>query len=167
MVGRWDDKGRGGTRVDWRERGGGQGGMGMDVVVPLDPPANTDHVNTVQGIAHVRLLAAQDDFLPLSRQITTVFGAHPVSSGPAESTWTLQDVPAAADGVDPGHSATSENDGHTAHASLILSVAQSDAEKEYVRTRGAGIYEVGFLVEDGRRPGEDSTPYGRVVWTRA
>ena len=57
---------------------------------------------------------------------------------------------------------------HKSPAQLILSVAQSDEETEYVQERGPGIYEVGFLVKT--LPNDGSlvrTPYGRLVWKAA
>ncbi|EMD34335.1 hypothetical protein CERSUDRAFT_107536 [Gelatoporia subvermispora B] len=104
--------------------------------VPLDPPSNVDHANDASGIAHVRLLVADDGFASLSKQLNTVLGAQPISSGPTDAIWSLDDVilaPNAATGTGEGHS------------QLILSLAQSDEERAYVRERGASIYEVGFV----------------------
>jgi len=124
--------------------------------VPLDPPSNTEHANTALRVAHVRLLAPPNRLNSLSRQLTTVLGVQPVSSGPTESIWVLDDVP----------SAVAHEHDIADSARLILSAPQSDDEQEYVRTRGASIYEVGFVVKDGGKSGEESTPYGRVVWIR-
>lgn len=46
---------------------------------------------------------------------------------------------------------------------LILSVASSPEEEEYLKTHGPGIFEVAFRV-DGGQTCEATSPFGRVVW---
>jgi hypothetical protein len=47
---------------------------------------------------------------------------------------------------------------------LILSIPEAEAEEEYVEKHGLGIYEVGFLVEEGGGKDTHRTPYGIIDW---
>ncbi|GLB35554.1 putative glyoxalase-like domain containing protein [Lyophyllum shimeji] len=118
--------------------------------VPVDPPSNTEHPSTAQGVSHVVILASPEDFSSISRQLTSVTGDTPVSSNGAEIIWQLN------------CSKTRERGPR-----LLLRSAVSDAEVEFVRDAGTGIYEVGLLVKVGGRREDRSTPYGRIVWCPA
>ncbi|KAI0948651.1 hypothetical protein AcV7_009328 [Taiwanofungus camphoratus] len=123
--------------------------------VPLDPPANAAHPNGARGVAHVRLLATEDVFPALSRQLATITGAPPTSSTSSEASWDLDRL----------ETPSADLDAHVGMGSvpkLILSVASGEEESAYVRERGCGIYEVALWTSgDG---GEVTAPFGRIVW---
>ncbi|KAI0668389.1 glyoxalase-like domain-containing protein [Trametes maxima] len=132
--------------------------------VPLEPRSNAAHANTAKGIAHVRLLTAAEDFDAHAAQLTQVLGASPsdhstptgAGSGSGQVVrWELERQPRGGE--------------HGAYGApvLILSTAGDEEERAYLRTRGAGIYELGVVVGDAGREGVARTPYGRVVWESA
>ncbi|OBZ75973.1 putative ATP-dependent permease [Grifola frondosa] len=123
--------------------------------VPLEPSENAQHANTARGIAHVRLLTGKEEFDALARQLTSVVGAPPLTSTPSEATWELEAQHL------PGEKTTD------ASPQLVLSVAESHEEGEYVRARGAGIYEIAARVGKGQDGGVAVTPFGRIVWLPA
>ncbi|KDQ59694.1 hypothetical protein JAAARDRAFT_33271 [Jaapia argillacea MUCL 33604] len=116
--------------------------------VPVDPPSNAEHPCKALGLAHVRLLAEEQGFSILSNQVTSIIGARPIESSASEAKWVLDS---------PNISSSPPY--------LILSKAKTEVELDYLRTGGAGIYEVGFLVPQGSgRHGSAETPFGRIVW---
>lgn len=123
--------------------------------VPLDPPAHAAHPNGARGVAHVRLLATEDVFPALSRQLATITGAPPTSSTSSEASWDLDRL----------ETPSADLDAHVGMGGvpkLILSVASGEEESAYVRERGCGIYEVALWTSgDG---GEVTAPFGRIVW---
>ncbi|KAI0648409.1 glyoxalase-like domain-containing protein [Trametes meyenii] len=127
--------------------------------VPLEPRSNADHANTAKGIAHVRLLAAAEDLDGHAAQLTQVLGVPPASSTTGSTSarvvWEL------------GRQPTHEREGFGGAPVLILSEPEDEEEREYLRVRGAGIYELGVVVGDAGREGVARTPYGRVVWKAA
>jgi len=118
--------------------------------VPIDPPSNTEHPSTALGIAHVLILAPTEDFLSISRQLTSVLGDSPILSTDTTFMWQLD----ASNKIAVG-------------PRLILRTAESDAEAGFVQEVGTGIYEVAFCVRNREREGDDTTPYGRIVWSPA
>ncbi|KAI0373174.1 hypothetical protein BV20DRAFT_962969 [Pilatotrama ljubarskyi] len=118
--------------------------------VPLEPRSNAEHPNTAQGIAHVKLLAATNELDAYAKQLTTVLGVPPVESTPAKVVWELEQQP-------------SHRDTARTPTRLILSEPNDEEEEEHLRTRDAGMYELGVVVEDRNREGIARTPYGRVV----
>ncbi|KAF5386834.1 hypothetical protein D9615_002017 [Tricholomella constricta] len=116
--------------------------------VPTDPPSNTEHPSTAQGISYIVILTASKDLLSISRQLTSVVGNPPVTSTNTESTWLLD---------------TLRKKGGPR---VILKSPSNDNESAFVQEAGTGIYEVAFIVND-REEGNGSTPYGKIVWVRA
>ncbi|TFK34921.1 glyoxalase-like domain-containing protein [Crucibulum laeve] len=114
--------------------------------VPSDPPANTVHPSTAQGIAHVRILTDNLSLIGISKQLTSVIGNEPNSSNDNEVVWSLDSV----------HLATNA-------PRLYLSAPSTDAENQYVSDVGTGIYEVGFRIQKGKA-GSVMTPYGKIAW---
>jgi hypothetical protein len=119
--------------------------------VPVDLPLNTKHPSTARGIAHVRTLVDEEDFIGISSQLTSVIGSQPAIATATETVWYL-DTPIAAS--QPEHE----------KPQLILSVPREDSEHEALKIRGPGIHEVAFWVDKDRDGGCVCTPYGRIVW---
>ena len=117
--------------------------------VPLEPRSNFKHENTAQGVAYVKLLVAPEELDVLSKQLTSVIGTAPLTSS-EELSWNL--------GPQPSRSSPA-----TKLPSLLLRAARTEEEHEYVRNRGAGIFELGVRVARARRA-VDKTRYGQVVW---
>ncbi|KAI0792704.1 glyoxalase-like domain-containing protein [Abortiporus biennis] len=111
------------------------------------PHEKTDitHPNTAVGIAFVRILTSHDQFDGLRRQYGTILHASSTSSEEVEFSLKTPAVDS------------------TAAPSLFLRPPQSESEKEWLKTRGAGLYEVGVKVQDSSRVAETSTPYGRII----
>ena len=109
------------------------------------------HANGALGVAHVKLLVSPENLDALARQLTSVVGAAPRVSTSSEVSWDLEGQPSSS-GVTGGEPA------------LILQAARTGEEREYVRARGAGIFELGIRVGSARGGGEAKTPYGRIVW---
>ncbi|KAI8999133.1 glyoxalase-like domain-containing protein [Trametes punicea] len=125
--------------------------------VPLEPRSNTEHANTAQGVAYVKLLAPHAALDAYARQLTTIVGVPPAERTASQVVWELERQP-------------SYRDSRAPHAApvLILSAAGGEEEEAYVRTRGTGVYELGVVVEDVEREGGVvRTPYGRIVWRLA
>ncbi|KAH7890071.1 glyoxalase-like domain-containing protein [Phlebopus sp. FC_14] len=122
--------------------------------VPIEPPSNAEHPAGVLGIAHVRLLAEAESLSSVSAQVASVVGDPPRTSTESEYTWLLE---------------TPSSSGLTSAPKplLILSAPADEAEEAYLAERGPGIYEVAFRVGDGRKVGESTTPYGKIVWLRS
>ncbi|KAI0333166.1 hypothetical protein GY45DRAFT_1320112 [Cubamyces sp. BRFM 1775] len=141
--------------------------------VPLDPPSNTSHPNTAHGIAHVKLLVLPAHFGAYARALTAVLGVPP-SPGARDAAnlndlndSNVEEVEEVEEVVwelerQPEQSVVSGISGHA--ALLILKAAEDDEEREYVRARGAGIYELGIAVAGGGKEGVVRTPYGRIVF---
>ncbi|KAI0628764.1 glyoxalase-like domain-containing protein [Trametes polyzona] len=122
--------------------------------VPLEPRSNTEHANTARGIAHVKLLAAPANLSLRAKQLTSVLGVQPKKATSERIIWELE--------RQPSHLGVSGNT-----PLVILSTSQDDEEREYVRSRGEGVYEVAFAIEDGEKEGVLRTPYGRIVLKRS
>ncbi|KAH9890539.1 glyoxalase-like domain-containing protein [Cubamyces lactineus] len=128
--------------------------------VPLEPRSNTSHANTARGIAHVKLLVLSSQLAAYTKQLTTVLGVPPrdsaatgaSASSSREVVWELERQP------------EQSVETRTAPALLIMKAAEDDEEREYVRTRGAGIYELGIVVADSGKEGMVRTPYGQAVF---
>ncbi|KAI9570734.1 glyoxalase-like domain-containing protein [Boletus coccyginus] len=121
--------------------------------VPVEPPSNAVHPSGARGVAHVRLLGKPESLASTSAQLTSVVGEPPRSNATgSECTWTL-DVPSDTTG--------------TQKPRLILSAPTNDEEQDHLATKGAGIFEVGFLVGSDGVERESRTPYGKVVWLRS
>ena len=118
--------------------------------MPADA-SSIEHPNKAKGIAHVRLLASSSDYETFIAQIASVIGAQPTYTSHTRTTWTSQTPDAASLG------------GTNVRPQLILSVASSDADENYLKLHGSGIYEVAFLLSSGQA-GESTSPYGRLVW---
>ncbi|KAG5642319.1 hypothetical protein DXG03_002994 [Asterophora parasitica] len=117
--------------------------------VPTEPPSNTEHPSTTQGIAYIVILAPTQELQSISRQLTSVIGNPPVASTETEITWHLDAL-------------------HAKHGpSLVLRSPSDRSETAFVREEGVGIFEVAFAVKDSRREGSDDTPYGKVIWVPA
>ncbi|KAF8061733.1 glyoxalase-like domain-containing protein [Lyophyllum atratum] len=116
--------------------------------VPMDPASNTRHPSTAQGILYILILAVAEDFLSISHQLTSVIGEPPILSDVKE----FRQLHAS---------------GGKGGPRLILRVPDSEAEAGFVQEVGTEIYEVAFLVEARGKEGDDNTPYGRIVWSRA
>ncbi|KAI0657215.1 glyoxalase-like domain-containing protein [Cubamyces menziesii] len=133
--------------------------------VPLEPRSNTSHANTAQGITHVKLLVLPAQLAAYAQQLTTALGVPPrdstatASSSLREFVWELERQP----------EQFAETGIGKVPALLILKAAGEDdqEEREYVRTRGAGIYELGVAVADAGKEGVVNTPYGRIVFRRS
>ena len=80
----------------------------------------------------------------------SVVGAAPRASTASEVIWDLEAQP-------------SRSDSASNRPSLIVRATSNDEEHEYVRARGAGIYELGIRTARASG-GESKTPYGRIVW---
>lgn len=120
--------------------------------MPLDPPSNIQHANSTVGIAYVKLLVLPEDFDKSVKELTTVLGVQPKTSSASHVVWDLDEQPAHV-GV------------HETAPQLVLGSPGDDGEKRYVEEHGAGIYEVGFVVEDSEKAGGSAhTPYGRLTW---
>ncbi|KAI9059784.1 hypothetical protein FKP32DRAFT_1579320 [Trametes sanguinea] len=118
--------------------------------VPLEPRSNTEHANTAQRVAYVKLLAPPDDIAAYAKELTSVLGVSPVDSSASQVVWELE--------LQPSHDAAHRT------PTLVLSAAGDENEERYVRERGAGIYELGVAVTDAERGGVKHTPFGRIVW---
>ena len=126
----------------------------MGFQVPLEPRSNTQHENTARGVAHVKLLVPLESLATVAKQLTSVLGVSPYSSTTEEVTWYLDLQPSR---ITPP----------SVTPVLKVRAAESDEEKEYVRTHGAGIYEVGFVVSDPGQKRGTKTPFGKIVWVEA
>ena len=119
--------------------------------VPVDPKSYREHANGSSSVAYLRLLVPPASFEQLSKELATVVGDPPVAVTPTERYWVLETVP------DAGAS------GQVSHPRLVISTptAGAEEEEEFVRVRGAGIYEIGF-----RGPGKGGVSgegiFGRV-----
>lgn len=119
--------------------------------VPVDPPLNTKHSSTARGIAHVRTLVDEEDFIAISYQLTSVIGSQPAIETATKAVWYL-DTPTTASQPEHGK------------PQLILGVPREDSEREALKIRGPGIHEVAFWVDKDRDDGCVCTPYGRILW---
>ncbi|KAI0042427.1 hypothetical protein FA95DRAFT_564448 [Auriscalpium vulgare] len=120
--------------------------------VPTQPGSNTEHENGAHGIAHLRVIAPHSSFADVSRELTSVFiGEPPIVDSPTRHAWLLK-VPGKANW----------------HPRLILNEVDeaNEAEKDFVRSNGAGLFEIGVRVGNGVS-GSVQTPYGKVVWVPA
>ena len=126
----------------------------MGFQVPLEPRSNTQHENTARGVAYVKLLVLPESLATVTKQLTSVLGVSPYSSTAHEVAWNLDLQPSriTLPSVNPV---------------LRVRAAESDEEKEYLRTHGAGIYEVGFAVSDPGQKRGKKTPFGKIVWVKA
>lgn len=119
--------------------------------VPINE-ASVAHPNTSRGISHVRVLTPSSDYASFKAHLSSVVGTQPTSSTHTRSSWDLE-TPSTGR-LDTAKSLVPQ---------LILSVASSPVEEEYLKTHGPGIFEVAFRV-DGGQTGEATSPFGRVVW---
>lgn len=122
--------------------------------VPLEPRSNTEHANTAIGVAHVKHLVTPEELPAYAKQLTSVLGVSPKESTSTRVVWELEKH-------------TSYRDVAARAPVLIVSTPQDDEERDYLRSRGSGIYELGFVVEDPKEEGVGRTPQGRVVWKGA
>ncbi|EIW60945.1 uncharacterized protein TRAVEDRAFT_166054 [Trametes versicolor FP-101664 SS1] len=122
--------------------------------VPLEPRSNTEHANTTIGVAHVKHLVAPEELPAYANQLTSVLGVSPKESTSTKVVWELEKQP-------------SHRDAAAGAPVLIISAPQNEEEREYLRGRGSGVYELAFAVEDPEKEGVGSTPQGRVVWKSA
>ncbi|EIM82444.1 uncharacterized protein STEHIDRAFT_149511 [Stereum hirsutum FP-91666 SS1] len=113
---------------------------------------NTTHPNTAQSVAYLRLLSPVASFKTLSQELTAILGSPPTTTTPSEVTWQL-------------HHPLKSFATSTSGPQLILTAAkdEDEAEQEFVRTHGPGLYEVAFRVADGKQRAIE-TPYGRIAW---
>lgn len=129
--------------------------LGYSQLIVLQVPqhsTNTVHPNTAQSVAHLRLLAPVALLKTLSQELTAVLGMPPTAATSSEYVWQL-------------HHPTKSFTTSTTGPRLILTASNDDneAEKEFVRTHGPGLYEVAFRVADGKQSAVE-TPYGRIIF---
>jgi hypothetical protein len=121
--------------------------------VPVEPPSNTEHPAKALGIAHVHVLADGKAITTLSNQLMSVVGSDPITSTATESVWILETPTEALSGKG-GHGGPE----------LILATPKDEDEREALKKRGPGVYEVAFWVDKSRSGGTENTPYGKLVW---
>lgn len=121
--------------------------------VPVEPPSNTEHPAKALGIAHVHVLADGKAITTLSNQLTSVVGSDPITSTATESVWILETPTEALSGK-----------GRHGGPELILATPKDEDEREALKKRGPGVYEVAFWVDKSRSGGTENTPYGKLVW---
>ncbi|KAI0253715.1 hypothetical protein BJV78DRAFT_1360042 [Lactifluus subvellereus] len=99
--------------------------------VPTQPASNTKHPNGALGIAHLRLLAPPNAFAALSAELTAITGEAPIENSAREHVWLL-DLPGA---IVPKW-----------HPRLMLCEPDmsDEAQARFVRTHGAGLFELGY-----------------------
>ncbi|KAG1736896.1 glyoxalase-like domain-containing protein [Suillus paluster] len=117
--------------------------------VPLDPPSNAQHPSGVLGVAYIRILVKDVDFSDMAADMTSVVGRSPVSNTGRRATWVLDTPSADVAGGNP---------------QLIISVPETEDERQTLIERGEGIEEVAFLVSSRKKEGQAKTPYGKIVW---
>jgi hypothetical protein len=123
--------------------------------VPMESASNAAHVNGAQCVAHLRLLVSQVEFKLVSKEMATIVGEPAIAVSASEHTWVLDPIPA--DMKLAGEVLW--------HPRLVVALPkEGDAEEaEFVRTHGAGLYEVAFRVEGGKA-GSVKTPYAKIAW---
>ncbi|PPQ66022.1 hypothetical protein CVT26_010778 [Gymnopilus dilepis] len=125
--------------------------------VPSDPPSNTSHPSNALGIAFVRVVVKPSSFDKVFKQLKSVVGFEPTSTvaGPrnAQASWELETV---------------NLNAKKKRSRLILSSAESDEEREFVKNSivGRGIFEVGFFVKGTKVPETKATPWGKISWVK-
>lgn len=107
------------------------------------------HPVGAQGISGVRVVVDEASFDARKAQFTDIIGAD------------AQDI--AAHTV---HFPLAKAVGGVVNGTLILSTPVNELEREFLQTRGSGLYEVQIRVDSGRG-GSAETPFGRIKWDAA
>lgn len=117
--------------------------------VPSEPPSNTEHPSTAQGISFIRALVSPALFDQVGKDLEFVTGTPPLISTSVSLTWELDTV----------HSLGGRS------PRLLVNIPVTDAEEKFLRNSKSDIavYEVGFRVTQ-RTKGDATTPYGRISW---
>ena len=120
--------------------------------VPFDLPSNIHHPSTASGIEHVRVLVDEKDITTLSNKLMSIVDSQPIIKTETETAWVL-DTPT-----------TSSSQSGYRGPQLIVSTPKQDDEREALKDRGPGVYEVALRVDKCRGGGSVNTPYGKIVW---
>ncbi|KAF8264651.1 peptidase S8/S53 domain-containing protein [Lactarius quietus] len=125
--------------------------------VPTRPESITEHPNTAQSIAHLRVLAPPRTFAAVSAELTAIVGEAPIEGPAGTHVWLLDLL--------PGGLTVALKD-QKLHLRLLLCEpdVSNEAEVRFVESHGAGLYELGVRVEDGGKRGSSETPFGRIAW---
>ena len=128
-----------------------------------DPPSNTEHPATVQGLAYLRLLVSRSRFEETKRRLAAVIGTHPTPTPGAETQKAIWDLDTALPLVrHPNPQLILEVPSDEEGLSFLAS-RSGDGPESSQQTGGVGIFEVAFYVEKlGDYPEEGTTPQGRV-----
>jgi hypothetical protein len=120
--------------------------------VPSQPASNSKHPNGALGIAHLRVLAPSSVFSTVSAELVAIVGEAPIEKSTREHVWLL---------YLPGNITPKW------HPRLVLCEPDmsDEAQVQFVRTHGAGLFELGVHVDEGgKKRGSSETPFGRVAW---
>ncbi|KAH9982962.1 hypothetical protein BGW80DRAFT_1247656 [Lactifluus volemus] len=113
--------------------------------VPSQPASNSKHPNGALGIAHLRVLAPSSVFSAVSAELVAIVGEAQIEKSTREHVWLL---------YLPGNITPKW------HPRLVLCEPDmsDEAQVQFVRTHGAGLFELGVHVDEGGKK------RGSITW---